>query len=611
MESKFVFDDKNNKTLKKYLGKDDIEIIIPEGIENIYSFCFKDCNVKRLVLPSSITEIDTYDLRGAERLEEVVIGKRVQKIKNNSFDELPSLKEINVVKENTHFTSYNGVLFNKKGTALIRCPMGKSGEVRLLDNTTTLKINCCSDCSKITSITNGINVKEIFRFAFKNCTSLTSLYFGKELRKIHLLSFYDLPNIKTFSVDKNNPYITEEDNVLYDNVRNVLLYVAPKKEGEVYIREGISEIYPTAFLNTSLSSITFPSSFNPIGNDMQGVFRHAPNLEKLEFLKKDVEYKNSWFGIHCLRKGGVLTNLVKTLYPQNLEASAKKNLLSYVVSYINENNENEEWVKSWKQYIKRQRNTLSYFILNDINVLTFVLKEKYYTLDEVKERIEESNKMHLTEATSLLLEYEQNNFSVDEITKNSLKAFKIKGPSKSEIFLENWDYNIIENKKVFICHYIGNSKTITLPAHFGRKDVIEFNKYIFEPYSLHSKEDEERFSKIEEVIIEKGCPEIWELFFKNLKNLKKLTIPGSMKIIRGGFFAANENLEEVKLENGVEIIERNAFAQCKKLKKINLPSSLKEIQKDAFMFCPDIDEDALIKKVKDKRDKALKDKKTD
>lgn len=76
--------------------------------------------------------------------------------------------------------------------------------------------------------------------------------------------------------------------------------------------------------------------------------------------------------------------------------------------------------------------------------------------------------------------------------------------------------------------------------------------------------------------------------------IKKVTIPGSCKVIKGGWsygcprgaFAYCDSLEEVIIEEGVEVIESAAFLKCKKLKKVFLPSTIIEISEDAFEDCP-------------------------
>ncbi len=80
--------------------------------------------------------------------------------------------------------------------------------------------------------------------------------------------------------------------------------------------------------------------------------------------------------------------------------------------------------------------------------------------------------------------------------------------------------------------------------------------------------------------------------FQEQSKLKKVIIPGSVKVIGGYSFAACPQLKEVVLEEGVEVIEDWAFINCN-IEHIVLPKSIKTIGPNAFLgnMCKyDIDE---------------------
>ncbi|MGM9969563.1 MAG: leucine-rich repeat domain-containing protein [Anaeroplasma sp.] len=70
--------------------------------------------------------------------------------------------------------------------------------------------------------------------------------------------------------------------------------------------------------------------------------------------------------------------------------------------------------------------------------------------------------------------------------------------------------------------------------------------------------------------------------FSEMENIKRIVIPGSVKVIGSYAFASCPNLETIVLEEGVESIEDWAFISCG-IKKISLPETLKTVGANAFL----------------------------
>ena len=78
--------------------------------------------------------------------------------------------------------------------------------------------------------------------------------------------------------------------------------------------------------------------------------------------------------------------------------------------------------------------------------------------------------------------------------------------------------------------------------------------------------------------------EIGETAFRQ-SGLTSITIPGDVKRIGTGAFAACENLEKVSVAPGVETIGSEAFTGCTKLTEATLTSSVTTIEGGAFCGC--------------------------
>ncbi len=125
-----------------------------------------------------------------------------------------------------------------------------------------------------------------------------------------------------------------------------------------------------------------------------------------------------------------------------------------------------------------------------------------------------------------------------------------------DIAAEDYMYSVSEDKTaVYIEHYIGNDKEVTVP------DTIDGLKV-------------------------KG---IYTAFLSTEVPLESVTIPDSVEYIGPSAFSHNKKLHTVNLGKGVKEIGNSAFYECTALKNIELPKGLKTIGNDAFYKCTSIE----------------------
>ena len=77
---------------------------VPDGVKSIAKEAFYNCEIKKLVIPSSVEQID-----------------------ESAFSEIASLAAFEVDSENQNFSSVDGVLYDKNQTTLICYPRNKAG----------------------------------------------------------------------------------------------------------------------------------------------------------------------------------------------------------------------------------------------------------------------------------------------------------------------------------------------------------------------------------------------------------------------------------------------------------------------------------------------------
>ncbi len=148
-------------------------ITLPESLTSIGAYAFSDCYaLTSITIPDGVTSIGKAAFGFCEALNSITIPAGVTNIGSGAFYECISLTTIDVAAGSQHFTSEDGVLFDKSKTTLICYPAGKSNTTYIVpDEVTRIGEGAFSDCSALTSITLPKSITSIERIAFMNCTS--------------------------------------------------------------------------------------------------------------------------------------------------------------------------------------------------------------------------------------------------------------------------------------------------------------------------------------------------------------------------------------------------------------------------------------------------------
>lgn len=214
---------------------------------------FQDCkSLVSITLPDSMTSLGNY-----------------------AFDGCKGLIAINASKNNSNYTSLDGVLYDKNGTTLIQCPEGKAS-ITIPEQVSSIADAAFSRCTNLTSMIIPNGVTNIGSGAFSNCISLTSITIPNSVTSIGDYIFQWCVELKSITIPTNLKSISR------------FAFLSCWKLSSVTISDGVTRINEGAFAACkSLVSITIPGSVTNISeNAMSG----NQNLTSINVDKDNSKY---------------------------------------------------------------------------------------------------------------------------------------------------------------------------------------------------------------------------------------------------------------------------------------------------------------------------------
>ena len=165
-----------------------------------------------------------------EEIKETVISKNITSIDEYAFEGCEALEKITVDKDNRHYLSIDGNLYNKDATDLIQYAPGKKDTSFVIPNSVAhicpFAFSCCKN---LTAVTIPEGVKLIGKGAFEFCVSIRHMTIGNAVEIIEAGAFYWCKSLTTVTIPKSVKQIehfTFED---CDNLTDIY-YLGTKNE---------------------------------------------------------------------------------------------------------------------------------------------------------------------------------------------------------------------------------------------------------------------------------------------------------------------------------------------------------------------------------------------
>ena len=186
-------------------------VIIPNTVTSIGKYVFYGCGLVSVNIPNSVTSIGHSAFSFCTSLATVIIGKSVTTIENGTFSGCSNLRTI--IFPNSLTLIGRDVFKKCSGLTSVTIPnsvtsIGQSAfegcdglkSVTIPNSVTSIDDSAFKGCSSLTSATIGNSVTSIGKDAFRDCISLTSVTIGNSVTSIGSSAFYGCSSLKSVTI---------------------------------------------------------------------------------------------------------------------------------------------------------------------------------------------------------------------------------------------------------------------------------------------------------------------------------------------------------------------------------------------------------------------------
>lgn len=216
------------------------EFTIPNGIKSLSTDIRSLTNIKKLIVPSSIEEIDPRLL--PYTLEEVVIDSNNQKYK-----------------------TFENCIYTKNNENLVFC-YSKEKEIILKNEAKYIDSYSFRGAINIEKIELAETIRTIGQQVFSNCSKLQELKIGKNVDYIDPIFKY-MNYSGQVIIDSENPNYMIENNIIYSKNKEKLIAIVYQIQGNFVLNSKVKEIGSMAFHNQGgMTSIELTNNLEIIRN---------------------------------------------------------------------------------------------------------------------------------------------------------------------------------------------------------------------------------------------------------------------------------------------------------------------------------------------------------
>ena len=515
-------------------GNDVETYVVPEGVTIISDEAFLQfANIKKIFIPKSVTEIE-----------------------NCAFAEI-SLQEIVVDKENTHYKSIDGVLYDYALTELIQCPCGQE-RITIPDTVTEICDFAFDCCTKLSDIVIPDSVTKIGNEAFFSCVKLSNIIIPDSVTEIGDMALDGCKRLKSLTLSKS---LTCMPNL--GNLRH-------------------------------LKSVTIPASVIKIGNDdfeFDDVFGGCVDLQEIVVCNDNTHYRSIDGVLYdyavsmlircpCQKKSVVVPDTVVNIHSY---AFAGCTHLTTVVIPPS--------VRSLENYSFCGCTSLRKVVISEFVENLGSLASQFsgcISLQEIE--VMEGNPYYK---------------SIDGVLYNSKVSTLLLCPSQKKKINIPDTVKSIESAAFFGCEQIMSIVVPPYVTHIGdkvfsgcanlrkvalSKSIKKIGDEVFQDceklQKIYVDQENTYFKSIDGVLYDYSV----SVLIKCPRQKKSVVIPDTVTSIKAGAFMYCSQITSIVVPPNVTYIGRFAFMFCTNLERIVLSPKLERISRGILQHCPKLTE---------------------
>ena len=227
-------------------------VVIPEGLTLIDNSAFNSCHsLDSLIIPNSVTRIEDWAFAGCKGLTYVEMSRGLTYVGRGAFGDCSALKTV-IIPDLSSWSMINFGDYNSNPLTTTKTLKINNEEIRDLvipDDVTYIGDYAFRGCTSITSVTMGEHVTKIGTSAFYGCKNCTSITIGENVTSIGSWAFYGCSAMTSLtSLPRKVPSTTSNsfDSAIKDQT---ILYV-PSAALEAYSSKAPwSDFYDIVALN--------------------------------------------------------------------------------------------------------------------------------------------------------------------------------------------------------------------------------------------------------------------------------------------------------------------------------------------------------------------------
>lgn len=584
------------------------DVIIPDGVVEIFNYAFSGCNVTSITLPASVQRI--------------------------GFWHCPQLVAFYVDPENNAFCEKDGILYSRDMKSLERCPEAYTGEVLIPKGVEVIRFGAFSHCSLITSVRFPETLVEILGEAFYGCSAIKTLVLPDSLTEIGQGAFGDMDSLtslmiprnvsrfgeyqsdvinsrhfKRIDVDADNKTYKSIDGILFSKTGKNVQFCPRGKTGVVTLPESARTINGSAFAGcVGITEIAIPSKVTKIGSrafdgcsSLQAItipdgikriepytFAGCSGLKSVQLnegvaLIEDRAFENC-SALKTIVLPKTVAKISKTAFSDGIAVACCAEMFKKLDTQVKIKTA-IEYLKNIGGYTQEQRAGVEDFIMGsngkvlkaiieqeDIETLIRYNAVHSLTQKEIASSIEAAIKDGHVQITAALLEIQN-----QEKRVFGKKAPEISNPGNgnkaTSVGTNKLDWKRPKTGSTMIGRYAGNAANITYPLKYGE---IEISGTADVSGSIP-----DNYKNIESIIIPEGYRSIGRNTFAGCEKLVSVTLPSTLRAIGVGAFKGCKSLRTLLIPEGVTSFGEHMFDECS-FDTVELPSSLEFLPKHCF-----------------------------